>query len=278
MDTYRRTIMASTLALGLLSLGSGTIAQTDAGAGEQATLEGTEWQLSRMAARGPWDMTIGFGPDGALAVATPCFELDGRYETEGDGIEIEAAESERRDSDDAACDIVQEAGGDLLLQALADAQQWSIDETGTLTVLPGSGIADYELTLEPVSTQGTADVAAPDSITGSWVLVDVIAQTGEPAPLPEGLVITLEANAEGVIGGSAGCSAYAATYAIDGSGAMTIADLSVDEIAECDPTFATWQSEVVRLLESVDESVIEDGRLVLGTDPWGFDLHFEAAD
>jgi hypothetical protein len=30
----------------------------------------------------------------------------------------------------------------------------------------------------------------------------------------------------------------------------------------------------VRLLESVDELSMEDERLVLGTDPWGFDLLF----
>ena len=117
-----------------------------------------------MAARDPWDMSIGLGQDGVLDASTPCFDVVGHYTTPGEGIEIEAdkieaakieaAKIEDSGSEDAACDIVQEAGGDLLLKAFADAQRWAIDAAGVLTVFPESGVADCELTLEPMVEPG----------------------------------------------------------------------------------------------------------------------------
>lgn len=269
---------ASAIALCLLPMGAITVAQSDGSADASATLEGSEWQLSRMAARGPWDMTIGFGPDGALTATTPCFDVAGRYETQGEGIEIEAAKVADSGGDDPACDIVQQAGGDLLLQALADAERWTIDATGVLTVFPASGAADYELTLEPMAEPQPAQVSQPGSLAGSWQLVDIIDQTGAPAPLPDDLVITLEIDDMGAVSGTAGCSAYEASYAVDESAAMSIIDLTAEEVGDCDPMIARMQQDYLRLVESVDESSREGDRLVLGTDPWGFDLYFEAAD
>ena len=44
---------------------------------------------------------------------------------------------------------------------------------------------------------------------------------------------------------------------------------------DCDPSFARWEQEYLRLVGSVDEAAVEGGRLMLGTDPWGFDVSFE---
>lgn len=277
MHIDRRTFITSTLALGLLPLGGIAVAQSDGVADGDVALEGTEWQLSRMAAR-PWDMTIGFGPDGVLTVATPCFDAAGSYAARDGQIEIEAAKVDGGTADDPACDVLQGAGGDLLLEALGDAQQWAIDEAGILTIYPGSGIEDHELTLEPLAAPPPPDASLPGAVTGTWVLVEVIAQTGEPAPLPEGLEITLELDGTGSLSGSGGCSAYAGSYGFDESGLMTVAGLTAEEPVDCDPLLQNWQSEFVRLLGSVDQPDLDGERLVLGTDPWGFDLVFEPVD
>lgn len=120
-----------------------------------------------------------------------------------------------------------------------------------------------------------SDSPALASFVGSWVLAEVIDQTGASADLPEGLVVTLQLDATGGLVGSAGCSGYAGAYSLDGSAGLTVADLVIEEGDDCDPSFATWEQEYLRLVGSVDEAVVDGGRLVVGTDPWGFDLSFE---
>ena len=121
----------------------------------------------------------------------------------------------------------------------------------------------------------SSDGSASTSFVGSWVLAEVIDQTGASAALPEGLVVTLQLDATGGLVGSAGCIGYAGAYSHDGSAGLTIADLVIEEGDDCDPSFARWEQEYLRLVGSVDEAVVDGGRLVLGTDPWGFDLSFE---
>jgi heat shock protein HslJ len=110
---------------------------------------------------------------------------------------------------------------------------------------------------------------------GSYVLAEIIDQTGGSADLPEGLVVTLGLDATGGLVGSVGCKSYAGDYGHDGSAGLTIADLVVEEGGDCDPSLARWEQEYLRLIGSVDEVAADSGRLVLGTDPWGFDLYFE---
>ena len=120
-----------------------------------------------------------------------------------------------------------------------------------------------------------SDDSASASLVGSWVLAEIIDQTGESADLPEGLIVTLQLDATGGLVGSVGCRSYTGDYSHDGSAELTIADLVVEEGDDCDPSFARWEQEYLRLIESVDEVAADSGRLVLGTDPWGFDLYFE---
>lgn len=77
---------------------------------------------------------------------------------------------------------------------------------------------------------------------------------------------------------SAGCSAHEGTYAVDESAEVAIADLTAEEIGACDPLVERWQLDYLRLIGSVDEASRDGERLVLGTDPWAFDLDFEPAD
>ena len=124
------------------------------------------------------------------------------------------------------------------------------------------------------------DATASASTVGSWVLAEIMDQTGGSAALPEGFVVTLQLDAAGGLVGSVGCRTYAGDYSHDGSAGLTIVDLVVDEGDDCDPSLTRWEQEYLRLLGSVDEVAADSGRLVLGTDPWGFDLKFEpeAAD
>ena len=116
-----------------------------------------------------------------------------------------------------------------------------IDTAGVLTIIPGSGNVDHELTLERLDTPEPDDAPTTGAVAGSWVLSGIVSQTGEPAPLPEGLVITVELDDGGAIRGSAGCSDYEGTYALDGATTMTIVDLTIGEATDCDPMYATWQ-------------------------------------
>jgi heat shock protein HslJ len=120
-----------------------------------------------------------------------------------------------------------------------------------------------------------SDGSAAGSFVGSWVLTEVIDQTGASAALPEGLVVTLQLDATGGLDGSVGCRTYAGGYDHDGSAGLAIVDLVVEEGDDCDPSLARWEQEYPRLLESVDEVAVDNGRLVMGTEPWGFDLYFE---
>lgn len=120
-----------------------------------------------------------------------------------------------------------------------------------------------------------SDGSASASIVGSWVLAEIIDQTGGSVALPDGLVVTLQLDATGGLVGSAGCRTYAGDYLHDDSAGLTIADLSIEEGDDCDPSLARWEQEYLKLIGSVDEAGAEGGRLVLGTDPWGFDLYFE---
>ena len=117
--------------------------------------------------------------------------------------------------------------------------------------------------------------SASASLVGTWVLAEIIDQAGGSAALPEGLVVTLRLDATGGFVGSVGCRTYAGGYGHDGSTGLTIADLVIEEGDDCDPSNARWEQEYLRLIRSVDEAAVEGGRLVLGTDPWGFDLYFE---
>ena len=121
-----------------------------------------------------------------------------------------------------------------------------------------------------------SDGSASASLVGSWVLADIIDQTGGSAALPEGLVVTLQLDATGGLVGQVGCRSYAGDYGHDGSAGLTIADLVIEEGDDCDPSLARWEQEYLRLIGSVDEVAADSGRLVLGTDPWGFDLYFES--
>jgi heat shock protein HslJ len=120
-----------------------------------------------------------------------------------------------------------------------------------------------------------SDGSVSASSVGSWVLAEIIDQTGGSAALPEGLVVTLQLDATGGLVGSAGCRTYEGGYDHDDAAGLTIVDLVIEEGDDCDPSLARWEQEYLRLIESVDEVAVEGGRLVLGTDPWGFDLYFE---
>jgi hypothetical protein len=80
-----------------------------------------------------------------------------------------------------------------------------------------------------------------------------------------------------VVSGSAGCSAYEGTYAVDESAEVSIADLTAEEIGACDPLVEQWQLDYPPPVDSVDEASRDGERLVLGIDPWAFDLDFDPA-
>jgi len=143
----------------------------------------------------------------------------------------------------------------------------------SLTLFAGPSLAESDDSGD--GSAAPSDGPPSASFEGSWVLAEVIDQTGASAALPEGLVVTLRLDATGGLAGSAGCRTYAGAYSHDGSSGLTIADLMIEEGDECDSSFASWEQEYLRLMGSVDEAVVEGGRLMLGTDPWGFDLSFE---
>ena len=75
------------------------------------------------------------------------------------------------------------------------------------------------------------DATASASAVGSWVLAEIMDQTGASAALPEGFVVTLQLDAAGGLVGSVGCRTYAGDYSHDGSAGLMIVGLVVDELS-----------------------------------------------
>jgi len=135
MERLLRAALAATMSI--LLVAGGTLALTQAGPDDLATLQAAPWTLSELDGQSidaSTGITAAFGADGSLAGSAGCNDYFGDYTTDGAQLTVAPLAATRK-----ACDQDVMDTETLFLSLLESAATWSLDGS-TLTVTSGTGV------------------------------------------------------------------------------------------------------------------------------------------
>jgi len=124
---------------------------------------------------------------------------------------------------------------------------------------------------------------APADLAGtSWTLASLAGENGSMVPVLAGTVVTVEFDAEGTLGGSAGCNHYGADYTRDGANLSIGPPVRTEMYCSEPPGIMDQEDRYLALLANVTSYRVEGDRLVLmdeaDTDLLIFDRTAEVPD
>ncbi len=255
MERLLRAALAATMSI--LLVAGGTLALTQAGTDDLATLQAAPWTLSELDGQSidaSAGITATFGADGSLTGSAGCNDYFGDYSTDGALLTVSQLAATRK-----ACeqDVMDTEG--LFLTLLETAATWSLDGS-TLTVTSSDGGA---------LVFGGGGSGEPTPFAGTeWTLqsMNFLDVTGSG--------ITAVFSEEFTVAGFAGCNQYNGGYSIDQDAIVIGPLLATRKACEADAT--TIENEYLLTMELVDTLAISGQTLTLATDDGSGELTFSA--
>jgi heat shock protein HslJ len=222
-------------------------------------LAGTTWQLaSYLTGEGAvvpvipgTGVTATFGGDGRVTGSAGCNDYFAPYEVNGTGISVGPAGSTRMYCSSPAGVMDQERA---YLAALVNASSFSVN-ADTLRLRDAGERTVLTFTAGPPSAIALAGT--------SWTLLQLKGAADGMVDVRAGTTVTVEFREGNILGGSAGCNSYTASYAIEDS-RISVGPIAVTEIYCTGPAGVMEQeSTYLALLRSVRTVAVEDGMLIL---------------
>lgn len=126
-------------------------------------------------------------------------------------------------------------------------------------------LAIFEIDAATGAERGTATVklrvaGAEELTTSGWKLAS-IGENRSLKPVLEGTEITLVANSDGALAGSAGCNTYRGSFTLDGA-KLTVSPLATTRKL-CEDAVMQQEQTYLAALQAADSARIQDGRLLI---------------
>lgn len=244
MERLLRAALAATMST-LLVAGT-SLAVTQAGPDDLATLQAAPWTLSELdgasidASAG---ITAAFAADGSLSGFAGCNDYNGDYTTDGAILTVGPIASTRK-----ACDDAITANENLFLDLLQNAAAWSLDGTVlTVTATDGGTLVFGDDTSEPAAFAGT-----------DWILTSISGQD-----VPAGVTADAIFAEDFTVGGNAGCNDFSGPYTVDGD-AIVIGPLAATR-KFCEQDVMDVENAFLNGLEQVSTMAISGQTLTLSS-------------
>ncbi len=235
------------LALGGLVAGYGTMTN----AAEAPSLDGTAWVLTGLPGLTlvpKSSVTLQFA-DGRLSGSDGCNRYSGSYSLKQTALAV----SPNLASTQMACAPDINAQAQAYIAALTGAKSYRIDGD-RLDLLAADGKASATFAAQSRSLAGT-----------SWSATGINNGRQAVSSLVKDSSVTMDFGKDGIVGGSAGCNRYTATYKSDGS-SLTIGQAAVTRMMCAEPTGVMEQEQqFLRALSTVATARFEGDRLELRT-------------
>jgi heat shock protein HslJ len=256
MERMLRAALAATLSI--LLVAGASLALTQAGPDDLATLQAAPWTLSELDGQSvPAEagVTASFGADGSLTGFAGCNKYTGDYTVDGAILTVSPLASTRKACEPDVMDVE-----NLFLDLMQAAAAWSLDGA-TLTVTTSDGAA---------IVFGGEDTGEPAPFTGTeWALTSI---TGEP--VDAGMGVTAVFAEDFTVAGFAGCNQYSGGYAID-QGSIAIGPLAATRKA-CEQDVMDVENAFLNGMEQVSTLSIAGDTMTLGADDGSVELVFSA--
>jgi heat shock protein HslJ len=240
------------------------------------------WAVTRVGPAPPaTEQTVRFEPDGGLVVSSGCADYTGTYTLDGQALAVGSLRREFGSIED--CTFGESGSADLFVNHVEDAETWSIDEDGQLTIEAG-GRGGGTLTLESSGLPAGADEAVSGAdasavdVAGTWRLETMDLGVAGRATMPDEIEITLTLTPDGILSGSGSCSEYAGGYTVIGQDGLAVEGVDATEFEACDAQLADLQQLYLGILPVIDTVEVDDGSLVLGAAPISAELIYQPVD
>lgn len=228
-------------------------------------LTGTPWTLdSYLAGNGTLvpvlpgtEVTAAFGPDGKVTGSAGCNGYGGDYLLNGTTLSVSSIAQTLKLCTEPEGIMDQEARFIDLLGSAAGCR--TENDRLIITDAEGTDLLVFVKEAEPAVLAGT-----------SWTLASLAGENGTMIPVLAGTTVTAAFDAEGNLGGSAGCNHYGAGYTVDGANLAIEPAVRTEMYCSEPPGIMDQEDRYLALLTEVASYRVEDNRLVLtghnGTD------------
>lgn len=235
--------------------------------GATVGLTGVSWSLdSYLAVNGTLipalpgtEVSARFDSDGKVVGSAGCNEYGGDYQLNETALSVSSLVQTQKLCEKPEGIMEQEAR---FLELLDSAAGYRV-ENDRLEITDISGATVLAFVKE-----------APADLAGtSWTLASLAGENGSMVPVLAGTVVTVEFDAEGTLGGSAGCNHYGADYTRDGANLSIGPPVRTEMYCSEPPGIMDQEDRYLALLANVTSYRVEGDRLVL-TDEADTDLLF----
>lgn len=256
MERLLRAALAATMST-LLVAGT-SLALTQAGPDDLATLQAAPWTLSELDGESidpSAGITAAFSADGSLSGFAGCNTYNSDYTTDGAILTVGPIASTR-----IACDDAITLNENIFLDLLQNAGTWSLDGTVlTITATDGGTLVFGDDTSEPAAFAGT-----------DWLLTSISGQD-----VPAGVAADAIFAEDFTVSGNAGCNDYSGDYSVDGE-SIVIGPLAATRKA-CEPDVMDVENAFLNGLEQVSTMAISGRTLTLSSADGSVQLVLTAA-
>jgi heat shock protein HslJ len=242
MERLLRAALAATMST--LLVAGGSLALTQAGPDDLATLQAAPWTLSELDGESidpSAGITAAFEADGSLSGFAGCNSYNSDYTTDGAILTVGPIASTRK-----ACDDATTANENIFLDLLQNAATWSLDSTVlTITATDGGTLVFGDEVGEPAAFAGT-----------DWQLASISGQD-----VPAGIGANAIFGEDFSVAGNAGCNTFSGDYSVDGD-SIVIGPLAATRKA-CEPDVMDVENAFLNGLEQVSTMAISGQTLTL---------------
>lgn len=244
MERLLRAALAATMST--LLVAGGSLALTQAGPDDLATLQAAPWTLSELDGESidpSAGVTAAFAADGSLSGFAGCNNYSSDYTTEGAILTVGPIASTRKLCDDAIS-----ANENIFLDLLQNAGTWSLDgPVLTITATDGGTLVFGGEAAEPAAFAGT-----------DWQLASISGQD-----VPAGIAANAIFGEDFTVAGNAGCNTFSGDYSVDGE-SIVIGPLAATRKA-CEPDVMDVENAFLNGLEQVSTMAISGQMLTLSS-------------
>lgn len=254
MERLLRAALAATMSI--LLVAGGTLAVTQAGPDDLATLQAAPWTLSELDGQSvdaSAGITAAFGADGSLTGSGGCNTYFGDYTTDGAILTVSPLAATRKACEQAVMDAE-----NLFLKLLEGAATWSLDGAVLTVTATDGGVLVFG-----------DDAGETAAFTGTeWTLQSI---TGEDT---SSFGVTAVFAEDFSVSGFSGCNQYSGGYAVDGD-SIAIGPLAATRKL-CEDDANTVETAFLNAMEAVDVMSISGQTLTLIADDLSVELVFSA--
>ncbi len=214
------------------------------------------------------EVSARFGGDGKVTGSAGCNGYGGDYRLDGTALSVSSLAQTLKFCTEPEGIMDQEARFMELLGSTAGCR--IEDERLILTDATGATVLVFTEE-EPAELAGT-----------SWRLASLVDENGTMTPVISGTQVTLAFDADGRLGGSAGCNSYGAGYTVDGVNLSIEPPIRTEMYCSEPPGLMGQEDRYLAQLTNASSYYMEDSRLVLtdanGTEILVFEQVFPTPD